>query len=416
MKIALFNDTAAYGHFGCHAVSDAHARMLGRAGHEVKERFFLDWSPVVTDPRGPGAINHLLHDDDFRHRIENVDAVIVNGEGTIHHGSGLHLLAVLGAAQKLGKATLLVNAVYENSEFHEDVIARLDDFTVREQSSLEYAKSRKLPARLVLDSSYAASFSDDRLIDLSEKVVLTDWHLQRTADVGKTIRDYLAERREHAFFLPFERSDAIKIWHRIPASLSSATVVHTARHHGVYFCIKAKIPFVALPSNTHKVEGLLKQYGPKIPIVKSLNDLKEGEKWAMANKNYYEDFFHKIEECLPLDTFRCLGEKFDPQGEQREITKLALDLSHHSSSPMMNGEFETKILSTKYIDMVSSVKNSDTADITSEDAFSQMRNELDALRSELGKLYDSRSWRLTAPYRFLGRFAHSLFGRMQSQP
>ena len=33
----------------------------------------------------------------------------------------------------------------------------------------------------------------------------------------------------------------------------------------------------------------------------------------------------------------------------------------------------------------------------------QVRNELGVLRNELGKVYGSRSWRLTAPYRFFGR-------------
>ncbi|WP_075657660.1 hypothetical protein [Pseudochrobactrum sp. B5] len=184
MKVALFNDTAPFAHFGCQAVSDAHARMLGRAGHEVVERFFMDWRHGITDPKSPDAIDELLQNEEFLSRIEPVDAVLVNGEGTIHHGAGVHLLVVLGAAQRMGKSTLLVNAVYEDSRYHEDVILRLTDFTVRDKRSLNYARSNGLPARLVLDSSFAAVDSDAALADLSGKAVLTDWHHQRTEDVG----------------------------------------------------------------------------------------------------------------------------------------------------------------------------------------------------------------------------------------
>jgi hypothetical protein len=41
--------------------------------------------------------------------------------------------------------------------------------------------------------------------------------------------------------------------------------------------------------------------------------------------------------------------------------------------------------------------------VAAEADAAQVRNELGALRSELGSVYGSRSWRLTAPYRFLGR-------------
>ncbi|MCL2625728.1 MAG: polysaccharide pyruvyl transferase family protein [Cystobacterineae bacterium] len=353
MRIALLNDTAAEAHWGCNAVSDAHARMLGRAGHEVAERFFIGWNHGISKPWEPSSVDHLLRDDSFRQRIEGVDAVVLNGEGTLHHTNGLAWLAALGAAQRLGKITLLVNAVYQDSESHEDVIAKLDDFTVRDIYSLEYAKSRGLSARLVLDSSYAASFTNDKLADLSGKVVLTDWHPFRTSDVGETIKKRASEHHENVFFLPFARADAARTWSKGPATLSTAAVFHTARHHGVCFAIKAKVPFVALPSNTWKIDGFLKQYGPKIPVVTSFQDLKEAEAWAISNRDYYENLFLRVSEEMPLDTFRCLGvEEKDEMGEQREVERLAVDLSNYSKmSPLINQEQETQALSKRFIDM-----------------------------------------------------------------
>ena len=360
MKIALLNDTAAEAHWGCNAVSNAHARMLGRSGHQIVERFFIGWNHGIPNPGGPSSIEHLLRDDSFRQRIESVDAVILNGEGTIHHGAGLAWLAALGAAQQLRKITLLVNTVYQDSEFHENVIAKLDDFTVRDFHSFEYAKSRGLRARLVLDSSYAASFTNDKLADLFGKVVLTDWHPFRANDVGEAIKKRASEHHENVFFLPFARADAARTWSKGPATLSTAAILHTARHHGVCFAITAKIPFVALPSNTWKIDGFLKQYGPKIPVVASFHDLKKAEAWAISNRNYYENLFLRVSEAMPLDTFRCLevGKK-DEAGEQREIERLAVDLSNHSkSNSLANEKQETQALSKRFIDM--QTKSEDT--------------------------------------------------------
>lgn len=347
MKIALFNDTAPFAHFGCQAVSDGHARLLGRAGHVITERFFMDWNHGIPNAKDIRAIDHLLRHEDFRRRIDAVDAVVVNGEGTIHHGAGLHLLAVLGAAQQLGKITLLVNAVYEETEFFEDVLKRLDDFTVRDRRSLNYAASRGLRARLVRDSSFAAEHSPNMLADVSGKAVVSDWHSSRSSDVGSTLKRYLAGHPETAFYLPFERADASICWNRIVPTLKRAAVFLTARHHGVCFAVKAGIPFVALPSNTFKIEGFLEEFGPKVPIAASIDELRDGEAWSAHNRQYFIDIAERVAQRGPLDTFSVLGRGNDGADEAREVRKLASDLAAHQSSALISGEWETYALSRR---------------------------------------------------------------------
>lgn len=88
--------------------------MLGNAGHAVVERFFLgELRRFINNDDEKMAIESVLADADMRERLERCDAVVVNGEGTLHHGFGTEYLAVLGAAQQLGKASLIVNAVFE---------------------------------------------------------------------------------------------------------------------------------------------------------------------------------------------------------------------------------------------------------------------------------------------------------------
>lgn len=349
MKIALFNDTAPFAHFGCQAVSNGHARMLGRAGHEVTERFFMDWWHGIPDTKSPQSVEFLLNHEEFRRRIEPVDVVIVNGEGTIHHGAGLHLLAVLGAAQRLGKNTLLVNSVYEETEFYEEVINKLDDFTVRDHRSLNFAQSRGLKARLVLDSSFAAFDVPEPLADLSQKSVVSDWHASRCGDVGNALKQYMRSYPATSFFLPFERADAAICWHRIVATLKHAAVFLSARHHGICFAVKAGIPFVGLPSNTSKVEGFLEAFAPKVPVARTFSELQEAESWAIHQPQYFRDVSARLADVGPLDTFSVLGFRNDEGGEAREVAKLADDVNRHRSY-LMNGEWETNALERRMKD------------------------------------------------------------------
>src|SRR5580704_11877828 len=114
MRILLSNDTGLASHVGCIAVSDAHARMLGRAGHQVAIRHFLGSLIRFRGADAKVGVRSILEDPSLAEQLSAVDAVVVNGEGSIHHGAGTEYLALLGAAQDLGKATLLVNAVFQD--------------------------------------------------------------------------------------------------------------------------------------------------------------------------------------------------------------------------------------------------------------------------------------------------------------
>lgn len=357
MKVALFNDTASFSHLGCMAVSDAHARMLGRAGHTVEKRFFIDWNPKISGSNEEEMIKSLVNQEEFRSNIDSVDAVVVNGEGTIHHGAGIHLLAVLGAAQKLKKKTLLVNAVYEETMSFESVVKNLDEFTVREKESEEFAKSRGIDCRIVYDSCLDASFENNPLLDLSGKTVITDWHHEREKDVGFGLKKLMRDN-PNSFYLPFERADANIMWQRVPSTIATCAEYITARHHGIYFAIKAKKPFVALPSNTKKIQGFMKTFNVNIPIATDYKKIAQAIKWMNENPVVYIDLFDRIEQKGPLDTFKVLGDKLDKDGEEREVAKLQNDLKNHfEKSGLMNGQWQTSSLSKKYLEMLQPKEN-----------------------------------------------------------
>ena len=113
IKIFLLNDTATVPHIGCQAVSDAHARLLGGLGHHVVDRVFIGELRAFATMDEKSGIAAVLSDDVLRSRIEACDALVVNGEGTLHHGFGSEYFACVWAAQHVGKVTLIINAVFE---------------------------------------------------------------------------------------------------------------------------------------------------------------------------------------------------------------------------------------------------------------------------------------------------------------
>jgi hypothetical protein len=81
-------------------------------------------------------------------------------------------------------------------------------------------------------------------------------------------------------------------WSSLVRSLETARALVTGRHHGVYAACVAEIPFVALPGNTHKIEGLKAMSGFPLPIVTSLRDAGEALKWSLKNRAMFREFFH----------------------------------------------------------------------------------------------------------------------------
>lgn len=255
MKVALFNDTGNFPHIGCLAVSNAHERMLTVLGAEI---VFLSY---VGEFQGLWKGNRLetrtaLLNSTVASVIGSVDAVLVNGEGTIHHGAGLHLLAILDLAIELGKGTFLINAVLQDIPEYQDVFPRLNDLVVREARSANYARCLGATPRVVADSILEAHF-DPGVDELYKgRIVVTDCHQSRQ-DVRQQLNIVTEVFENDIVSLPLEAQERLADWRTMLAKFRAARLVITGRHHGVYMALMAGTPFIALPSNTWKVESLL---------------------------------------------------------------------------------------------------------------------------------------------------------------
>lgn len=302
MRVALFNDTGRFPHVGCRAVSSGLDRMLDRAGLTVAYRSFH------------GECGDLVHRVEKRRikasrkiakALELVDAVIVNGEGTIHHRGGRDLIAVLKLARCLGKQVYLVNAVLQ--DLHRDdceVLRDLSGCTVREPVSSSYLSKLCIPHEVVFDAIIEAEFVPEPSMELAGRVIVTDWHGSRSGDVGRGSQRLLEQLGEDAVFYPLQDPQRAELWQHAVADFRGASVVVTGRFHGVCLAVLAGVPFVALGSNTWKVEGLAAWFGRD--VADPLSDLRVACRQAQAQPA--SDLRSFVEAQRPLWTFERIGE------------------------------------------------------------------------------------------------------------
>jgi hypothetical protein len=179
------------------------------------------------------------------------------------------------------------------------------------------------------DSILAARFDGPAYVDLSDKVVVTDWHPARDQDVGETMRGILGTVEESVYF-PLLHGIHAHLWRGAIACWGSAAFIVTARHHGIYMAAIAGRPFVALPSNTFKIEGLLESAGVQIPVCTTASEVAAARAHTLARPEEYQKLRDYFSGFLPLQTFSVLGTGTDSKGPKAEVDRLQAQLSGRS--------------------------------------------------------------------------------------
>ena len=62
-------------------------------------------------------------------------------------------------------------------------------------------------------------------------------------------------------------------WEKILNEISELDLLITGRHHAICACLITCTPFIPIPSNSHKIEGLIASTNTKIPIVRNIKEL-----------------------------------------------------------------------------------------------------------------------------------------------
>ncbi len=263
-KVALFNDTAPARHFGCEAVMAAIEKNVESRGARLIYRHPVT-RPWETEPAALAA-------------IEDADLILVNGEGTIHHGKPTAAsLARLGPhSAKRGKPCFVINATIQaNSQEVMHDLAACSGLWVREGRSAEEAARWGINASIGGDLSFAHVFPSHSL-DQDRGLVLDAAHPEVTAAMGaiaaRLRADFVAMRHNRKGMKSYRKGllnrrfesgkptgivPGIDSFEKFAAFLARRRFVITGRFHGLCFALNSRVPFAAAPLDVWKSEALL---------------------------------------------------------------------------------------------------------------------------------------------------------------
>lgn len=281
LKVVILNDTRGHHHFGCHRVMRFIEEQLASRDMEILARSLVrnDWEK----------------DRCFLQATARADLILINGEGTLHHGSrhGEKLLRIATHPVRQNKPVAIVNALYqENPESWRKPLSRLTLVATRDsRSQAELAAAYSGERRNTLDFSVAEGFfpfsepapreslviGESVLGDVSKKLIaLTrrarkcvflpimktlkssrpqfgplSWWLREALILGH--RELFRLRCPQAYFSRSEDDYALQV--------ARAYLHITGRFHAVCFSLITRTPFLTFRSNSWKIEALLEDVG-----------------------------------------------------------------------------------------------------------------------------------------------------------
>ncbi len=268
----ILNDTSTRYHHGCARVMRLLVEGLERHGLTVAAR-----SPARHD---------WAKDAKFLHALREADVIVINGEGTLHHGrpAGEALLAVTDHEARGATPVALVNALWQdNPESWSAALSRIDLIAARDSVSAEamadasgrnvrwlpdlslsaptpgfegqregiiIGDSVKPGPRRVLGA--AASKLPDAVLVPTKTLTGSIWHMAAARAV--LARAWYGALRVPRLEMP---SDEASYLDRI----ARARLHLTGRFHAVCLSMLTETPFLALASNASKIERLLTDAG-----------------------------------------------------------------------------------------------------------------------------------------------------------
>jgi polysaccharide pyruvyl transferase WcaK-like protein len=288
MNVILLNDTSRKAHHGCGVVvSNIIKQVSQRNGVVVYcNRVGVNWQKNAR----------------FLKHLKSADLVIVNGEGTIHHSQkrGLDLVKIAKfAKENYSIPSVLINASFQDNSVEIVEYTRYFSLVyVRDGYSKRSLDEHGIASVVVPDLSFYTDY------DLSNKVVtssvaVTDSVFDKTAEMlckfsrlnGYRFIPILSYPKVNAaapvttrmkryrfYFLRALRLILVRLgvplryrslrtlfyldnYDDYIQAIASANFAIIGRYHALCFALKTLTPFIALKSNSHKMEAILNDVG-----------------------------------------------------------------------------------------------------------------------------------------------------------
>lgn len=279
-RLVLINDTRPDLHHGCEIAVAAIQHLAAQHG-----MIFTAAAPMQTD---------YTQDAAFMAEFAAADGIVVNGEGSIHHDkpAAKWLLQAGERAKAQGKPSLLFNTTWaHNGPAFVDLARAFDLISVRESSSQAELAQSDVTTTIAPDAALffdwptaekrsGITVTDSVLTDATRQ--LTRFARQHNADMinirfpDTSLSSRIADfRRMVDRDAPFNLSnlrDALSAAsHGFGATdrstpnflhkIASSQLVITGRFHAVILALATRTPFLAVASNTHKIEATLRDAG-----------------------------------------------------------------------------------------------------------------------------------------------------------
>lgn len=281
-RLTVLNDTDAAGaHFGCSRVMGNIKRLSEQNGLRI-----CSTVPAATHSFSPY----------MRRAIGEADIVMINGEGTLHHGRrhARWLIEAIEYAKSRNKPVALVNALYQdNPELWNPIVSELDIIYARDALSaaqltratgrnVEYMGDLALYDETPFHTEGERSgmlFGDSVHVRTTRRLLATAGRISRqaparvmpitrcypmsgsrraTASGLQTIYAYYCHRRVARFRNIVSFSDSPLAYME---TLRRFTLSVTGRFHALCFALLTGTPFVAVASNSWKMEAIITDAG-----------------------------------------------------------------------------------------------------------------------------------------------------------
>lgn len=325
LKAILLNDTSYDDHHGCQIVMQQIHRLTSAAGIRIV------WSsPLRNDWSSDLGLLAAAH---------KADLCLINGEGTLHDDApaALQLMQAAEHFSARGIPCFLINALWQNNPLLARYLPSLAGCYLRDARSASEVQGYGVGASVVPDltlTMLVAATGRPRAGLLINGSVLADRQQQAVVSASAvpdarylSVRTFTPLRfaaHHRAYFLPAMRQRWKQWRHRLSSggsdaggvlngkamgryrwrhacigqaelleSLESAEGVVTGRFHMVTLCLLTRTPFFAVPSNSHKIEGLLEQLGMADRIFGDYED-------ALKSRTRLR---FSVEELQRIDTF-----------------------------------------------------------------------------------------------------------------
>lgn len=279
-RALVLGDTSASAHHGCEMVMTNLIHGLSRIGVDV-----------IAQHSGKG----WAQDSRIVSAMESVDLLVINGEGTMHHDrpQGYEFVDAAEHIHRRGKPSYLVNCTWQaNSETLAKRAAVFRRIHVRESNSAEELGRSGIQSSITPDLTFATDWGNPegarrgwvvtdstitsitrQLFRLSQSLGATTYLPVIASDDSLMSHDRRYKRRLQRGWGKLLWSTAgmvtsyISLSHAVPNAreflqrISQCQGMLTGRFHAVCFAILTGTPFLAVRSNSTKIESLLRDVG-----------------------------------------------------------------------------------------------------------------------------------------------------------